>query len=157
VVSANVVTYTTVIDVDNPDLKLKPGMTATVSIEVARRDNVLTVPSAALRFKPTATALTALGATPSAPPVSAGTTTRAPEPGAVRATLWRYDGVKLDSQRVAIGLSDGTTTEILGGALAEGDAVVTSVTLASSAARAAAATTTIRSPLAGPMGGPRPR
>ena len=49
----NVVTYSTVIDVPNPDLRLKPGMTANVNIEVARRSNVLRVPNAALRFRPT--------------------------------------------------------------------------------------------------------
>src|SRR5450759_2648590 len=49
----NVVTYSTVIDVPNPDLKLKPGMTANVNIEIARRDSVLRVPNAALRFRPT--------------------------------------------------------------------------------------------------------
>ena len=49
----NVVTYATVIDVPNPDLKLKPGMTANVTIEVARRDNALRVPNAAIRFRPT--------------------------------------------------------------------------------------------------------
>ncbi len=49
----NVVTYSTVIDVPNNDYKLKPGMTATVNIEIARRDDVLRVPNAALRFRPT--------------------------------------------------------------------------------------------------------
>jgi HlyD family secretion protein len=49
----NVVTYSTVIDVPNPELKLKPGMTANVNIEIARRSNVLRVPNAALRFRPT--------------------------------------------------------------------------------------------------------
>ena len=49
----NVVVYSTVIAVPNPQLKLKPGMTANVSIEIARRDNVLRVPTAALRFRPT--------------------------------------------------------------------------------------------------------
>jgi HlyD family secretion protein len=48
----NVVTYDTVIGVDNPDQKLKPGMTATVSITTAQRHGVLRVPNAALRFKP---------------------------------------------------------------------------------------------------------
>src|SRR6476469_8225376 len=50
----NVVTYSTVIDVPNPELKLKPGMTANVTIEIARRENALRVPAAALRFRPTA-------------------------------------------------------------------------------------------------------
>ena len=49
----NVVTYSTVIDVPNPELKLKPGMTAQVTIEIARRENVLRIPNAALRFRPT--------------------------------------------------------------------------------------------------------
>ncbi|MEO6239393.1 MAG: efflux RND transporter periplasmic adaptor subunit [Vicinamibacterales bacterium] len=49
----NVVTYATVIDVPNPELKLKPGMTANVTIEISRRDNVLRVPNAAIRFRPT--------------------------------------------------------------------------------------------------------
>jgi HlyD family secretion protein len=49
----NVVVYSTVISVPNPQLKLKPGMTANVIIEVARRSNVLRVPTAAVRFRPT--------------------------------------------------------------------------------------------------------
>ena len=56
----NVVTYATVIDVPNPQLKLKPGMTATVNIEIARADNVLRAPAAAFRFRPTADMFTAL-------------------------------------------------------------------------------------------------
>ena len=52
-VQQNVVTYATVIDAPNPDLKLKPGMTATISLEIARRENVVRIPSAALRFRPT--------------------------------------------------------------------------------------------------------
>jgi HlyD family secretion protein len=48
----NVVTYTAVIDVDNPELKLKPGMTANVTVTVANRKNVVKVPNAALRFRP---------------------------------------------------------------------------------------------------------
>jgi HlyD family secretion protein len=49
----NVVSYSTVIDVPNPNFKLKPGMTATTVIEVARRNDVLRAPAAALRFRPT--------------------------------------------------------------------------------------------------------
>jgi len=52
IITQNVVTYDVVIIVENRDLKLKPGMTANVSIEVMRKDNVLVIPSAALRFKP---------------------------------------------------------------------------------------------------------
>ena len=53
VVLQNVVTYATVIDVPNNEYKLKPGMTATVTLEIARRENILRVPNAALRFRPT--------------------------------------------------------------------------------------------------------
>jgi HlyD family secretion protein len=53
VVTQNVVTYTTIIDVPNPNLDLKPGMTATVTIEIARRESVLRLPASALRFRPT--------------------------------------------------------------------------------------------------------
>jgi HlyD family secretion protein len=50
---SNVVTYNVVIDVHNPDLKLKPGMTANLTMTVAERNNVLKVPNSALRFRPT--------------------------------------------------------------------------------------------------------
>jgi HlyD family secretion protein len=54
IVSQNVVTYATVIAVPNPELKLKLGMTAVVTIEIARRTNVLRVPNGALRYRPDA-------------------------------------------------------------------------------------------------------
>ena len=60
VVQQNVVTYATVIDAPNAELKLKPGMTATVSIEIARRDGVVRIPTAALRFRPSAAMFAAL-------------------------------------------------------------------------------------------------
>lgn len=63
----NVVTYATVIDVPNAQLKLKPGMTATVNIEIARRTNVTRVPNAALRFRPTNDTFAALGQAPPEP------------------------------------------------------------------------------------------
>src|SRR6187200_1489740 len=66
----NVVTYQTVIDVPNPDLRLKPGMTANVHIEIARRGNVLRVPNTALRFRPTTAIFAAVGQTP--PPMGRG-------------------------------------------------------------------------------------
>ncbi len=52
IITQNVVTYIVVVNVDNSDLKLKPGMTANVSIEVARKENILKMPLSALRFKP---------------------------------------------------------------------------------------------------------
>ena len=70
VVVQNVTTYGTVIDVPNPQLKLKPGMTANVKVEIAKRTNVLRVPSAALRFRPSAEVFAALNQTP--PPEATG-------------------------------------------------------------------------------------
>ncbi len=60
VVLQNVVTYATVIDVPNNELKLKPGMTATVTLEISRRENVLRIPNSALRFRPTPAMFAAL-------------------------------------------------------------------------------------------------
>ena len=84
VVQQNVVTYATVIDAPNPDLKLKPGMTATATIEIARRDDVVRIPSASLRFRPTADTFAALGqpaperVPPAAASADAGTAGEAP-------------------------------------------------------------------------------
>jgi len=64
IVQQNVVTYATVIDVPNPELKLKPGMTANVNVEVRKRSNVLRLPNAALRFRPTNEIFAALGQQP---------------------------------------------------------------------------------------------
>jgi HlyD family secretion protein len=66
-VQQNVVTYATVIDVPNNDLRLKPGMTANVNVEVARASNVLRVPNTSLRFRPSAEMFAALGQTPPEP------------------------------------------------------------------------------------------
>ncbi len=60
IVTQNVVTYATVVDAPNPDLRLKPGMTATITLEVARRENVLRIPASALRFRPTPAMFAAL-------------------------------------------------------------------------------------------------
>jgi HlyD family secretion protein len=61
VVTQNVVSYSTIIDVRNEDQLLKPGMTATLAIEVARADDVLRVPNSAIRFRPNADTFAALG------------------------------------------------------------------------------------------------
>lgn len=63
-VDQNVVTYAVLVDVSNPDLMLRPGMTANVTIEVARRDNVLRVANAALRFRPQEETFALLGQEP---------------------------------------------------------------------------------------------
>lgn len=66
-IQQNVVTYTTVVRVQNNDLSLKPGMTAAMKIEVARRNNVVRIPVAALRFRPTNDMWTALKMEPPTP------------------------------------------------------------------------------------------
>jgi HlyD family secretion protein len=160
----NVVTYDTVIDVENTELRLKPGMTATVSIEVARRAGVLLVPNAALRMKPSAAVLAGLGAQPPAP--DAASPACAPSRDCV--TLWTIDGTTIKAVGVRTGLSNGTLTEVFGPALSEGDRVVTAITLPTSSAMTVAGgssgSSSSRSPLLGsapppppPGGGPPPR
>jgi HlyD family secretion protein len=123
----NVVTYSTMIDAPNNQLKLKPGMTANLQIEVARRDNVLRVPAAALRFRPPS-------ATPAAstPPPAPATKTGATPTKAVAfkvdntpPTVWRTDGVGLFPVKVKTGLSDGTFVELIDPPFGEGTQLVT--------------------------------
>ena len=121
----NVVTYAAIIDAPNPELKLKPGMTATVTIEVARREGVLRVPNAALRFKPAADVLASQG-------VSA--------PAGKSPTVWVSTRGQLSPAAVRVGATDATYSEIVSPALAEGTQVVTrAVTAGSSTTRPAAA------------------
>jgi HlyD family secretion protein len=78
IVVENVVTYATQISVPNPDLKLKPGMTATVTLEIARRDDATRIPNAALRFRPTDDMFAALNM-PAPEPAGRGRGGRTPE------------------------------------------------------------------------------
>lgn len=150
----NVVTYDAVIDVSNDDLKLKPGMTATVSVVTDRRRDVLTVPNAALRFRPEN--------------AGNGPGQRGPQPGSAQAAgagagnggarqrgqgggegSWRRDrggeneeggppepakrtvyvlqAGKPVPREVVTGITDGRVTEISGGELKEGDTVIVSI------------------------------
>jgi HlyD family secretion protein len=126
---SNVVTYSAIIDAPNPTLELKPGMTATLAVEVARRDNVLKVPVAALRFRPDAEVLAHYaGPTPPAVP-------------AAGKAVWVLNRSSIAPVVVTAGISDGTQTEITGGSIAEGTQVVTRSAAAgsSTATRTAAA------------------
>jgi HlyD family secretion protein len=159
VVTQNVVTYAAVVDVENPALKLKPGMTATVTIEVARRADALVVPASALRFKPTPAMLAALGSTAAgAPPSCAG--------AAGCGTLWLYDGSTLRGTTVRTGITNGTAVEILAESVTEGAAAVSAITMPAGSSKTvttAASSSATRSPLLGSspppppggMGGPR--
>jgi HlyD family secretion protein len=123
----NVVTYAAIIDAPNPELKLKPGMTANVSIEVARRDDVLRVPAAALRFKPDAAVLAQFAGGASTP--------------ARGATVWVRTGDRIAPVALKVGATDGTYTEAIGGSLPEGALVVTRATGASATTAARPAST----------------
>jgi HlyD family secretion protein len=120
----NVVTYAAIIDAPNQALKLKPGMTATLTVEIARRQNVLRVPSAALRFKPTADVLERLDSTP------AQQSTKGP-------TLWVANGKGIAPLAVKTGAADATYTEIVGSTLVEGTTVVTRAAAAGDTSAAA--------------------
>ena len=122
----NVVTYDAIVTVHDESARLKPGMTADVSIAVSARKHVLVVPTAALLFKPSAQASSQ--STPSNPgfgPVNA--TTAAPAiagaPGSA-VTLYTLRDGRLNPIQVVIGLTDGRNFEIQSGALSEGDRVV---------------------------------
>jgi HlyD family secretion protein len=168
VVSQNVVTYATVIDVGNAELTLKPGMTATVTIEVARRADALFVPNAALRVRPSAAALASLGAQAVAAGAKPGGEALACAGSPDCATLWLFDGSTLKSVAVRTGISNGTQTEIVGASLVEGDPVVSAITVSTTSSKTVTAaitsTSSTRSPLLdasppppppGGMGGPR--
>jgi HlyD family secretion protein len=131
VIDQNVVSYVTVVDVPNPDLRLKPGMTATVAIELARADDVLKVPNAALRYRPDAATLAQFGQ--DAP---AGN-----ERGRGTRQVWVLadGGESLRPVPVQASVNDGTTTAITGGELKEGARVVTGAAQAAAAASPAPA------------------
>ncbi|MEO8047751.1 MAG: efflux RND transporter periplasmic adaptor subunit [Nitrospirota bacterium] len=127
----NVVTYNVVVNVDNQDLRLKPGMTANVSIVVAQRDAVLKVPNAALRFTPPTSGQVdraKLAGKPTKekgvePSAGAGRGTQAPS-----RTVWRQGSTgELEPIHVQMGISDGVVTEILSEELPEGALVVVGI------------------------------
>jgi HlyD family secretion protein len=125
VVSQNVVTYSTLIDVDNRDLRLKPGMTATLNVEVARSRAVLRVPMAALKYVPRKDVFAALGeAVPAELAEEASRRSPGSAPGA-RAIVWAYDDAGLRPVRVTTGLSDGGLVAVSGPALRSDMPVVT--------------------------------
>jgi HlyD family secretion protein len=127
VITQNVVTYVVVVNVDNADLKLKPGMTANVAVEVGRVDNALRLPAAALRFKPKATDdAKEKGATQAAgegQQRSMGSGAAGARKGGGPRVYQLKEG-KPVAVPVKTGLADGNGFQLLEGALKEGDEVI---------------------------------
>lgn len=121
----NVVTYNVVVGVDNTDLRLKPGMTANVSIIVAQNDKALKVPNAALRFMPPRSERERPQVNgPTASVVAGGSIAKSDE-ALTQKTVWKLtEDESLAHIPVQTGISDGVATEILSVGLTEGDMVV---------------------------------
>jgi HlyD family secretion protein len=108
IIVQNVVTYDVIVTLQNPELILKPGMTASVSIITATKKDVLKIPNAALRFR-----MSEKGP-------------RAPERKGI--AVWVLENNKPRRFSVSLGISDGNNTEIITDKLKEGDAVIVSST-----------------------------
>lgn len=129
--TSNVVTYTVVVKADNPDLKLKPGLTATIAIYTVELKDVLTIEAKAVNFKPNRQLLIAYN--------SEGTDENRPSPpnrnrnetgddsngsdggnGSDGSVLWKDDNGKIKPVKVELGTSDGVNVQVMSG-LKEGD------------------------------------
>jgi HlyD family secretion protein len=156
ITAQNVVTYDTVIGVSNPDLKLKPGMTANVSIIVAHKDNVLQIKNAALRYRPAKAGASSAraaaagwtssrgGARPDGSRTPGGQGAGARE-RQIERTVYVLSGTQPKPVQIKTGISDGVVTQVVDG-LREGDRVVTAEMTSTAASS---------SPPANPFGGPR--
>jgi len=135
----NVITYDVVVTVANPDLLLKPGMTATAKIVKDQASNVLRVPSQALRFTPT----NAARVRPAGAGGGGGGGGRGGGRSGGKRTVWVLRDGKPVAVRVTVGLDDDTNAEIKSGDLREGDQVIVSQAAPAGAngARPARATT----------------
>lgn len=116
----NVVTYVVVVQVDNHELKLKPGMTANVSIETGRRDEVLKIPSAALRFRPKTAVETKNRKAQAAGASQKGGAKGKP---AGQQVYLLKEGAPL-AVPIKTGLTDTSSAELVEGELTEGDEVI---------------------------------
>ena len=126
---SSVVTYEVVITAHNPDLKLKPGLTANVTIYTLEKENALSVPTRALRFVPDAELLAELEMTAEPEPAQSA--------GAAKRTVWVVKGQTLSPRQVSAGATSGDRTVILEG-LSDGDVVAVDMAAAAAAAPAAA-------------------
>lgn len=121
--TSNVVTYEVVIDAPNPDLKLKPGLTASVNIYTMEEKDVMLVQSKALRFEPDPTVLKEIKDITIDKPIQADSQNKNQK------VIWVKSGNKLTPKLVTLGVSDGVHTAILSG-INEGEEAVTGVSQA---------------------------
>ena len=140
--SANVITYTVVINAPNPDKVLMPGMTANASFFVTERKHILLVPAKAIQFTPDQVALATYnervaGGNPQAPPVFEGAA-KNQQTESTDKTVWIKQGALLHPQKITVGVTDEIHYEVLSG-LNEGDNVVISMSSAVSTTKATAA------------------
>jgi HlyD family secretion protein len=131
-ITDNVVTYLTYLDVDNTDLSLRPGMTATATIVATERSDALLVPNAALRFAPTAAVDAKKGLASGiafGPPKTESRRKGAADSASTANArqVWVLPGPGEAPVAVAVqpGISDGRMTEIIGGDLKVGMQVIT--------------------------------
>lgn len=129
---SNVVTYDVVVNVDNPEQILLPGMTAYVNIAVAERKDVLLVPNAALRYKPAKSEMEQPSPKPgpaaspgSNPQKNGGSQRGKPKRDTFAGKVYVLEKGKLKPVNLTLGITDNRNTEIVGGDIKQGDLVVT--------------------------------
>ncbi|HVT86613.1 MAG TPA: efflux RND transporter periplasmic adaptor subunit [Chitinophagaceae bacterium] len=140
-VSSNVVTYTTLIDVDNKDLKLKPGMTASINIYTQEDSNALLIPSRAINFKPDTNQLKGyvirramrneagankMDTTKNMHQKDSTNQMRKQDANIKRSFVWIKNGDTLTEKRILTGMNDDTNVKVVKG-LSEGDEVITAI------------------------------
>ncbi|MGA7120537.1 MAG: efflux RND transporter periplasmic adaptor subunit [Polyangiaceae bacterium] len=112
----NVVTYDAVIDIDNSDLALRPTMTANCAFPYARKDDVVRIPNAALRFNPDSTTIAAMTGAPAQDGDKASPDQR---------LVWLLRSGRAVPKRIRTGIGDGVMTEVAEGDVRAGDVAVT--------------------------------
>jgi HlyD family secretion protein len=127
----NVVTYDAVIDVENKDLKLRPGMTANVTVVYAERHDAVRIPNAALRFRPPAGFA---GKKDKERRTETGTSGALPRAGERTVFALRDDAPQ--SMKIRVGVTDGTFSELIDGPPQPGDELITGLTSAGQSAMA---------------------